>query len=710
MAQTSARGWLWTVFAAAACSPYAGQSRVLAGEDSPPTDVQDPPITDDRTPTDNGWPRTISAGKTEITVYQPQVESWESNRMHSRAAVSIRTAESALPVFGVIWLSARTDVDRENRLVALNDIQVERGSFPSRPDQAEELTSTVRQHLRTGGVYVALDRLEASLAVTRVESKHPKVQVRNDVPKILFSTTPAVLVLIDGQPVLRSVAGTSLLRVINTRALLLLAPRTGRYYFFMGGQWMTSTSPTGPWVAESEMGGSLALDLDRAREATAREGLVDLLQTSGTPLEDALARGLKPAVFTSTSAAELIQTDGAPKLEPISGTRLLEVTNSMSDIFMNTADQEYYVLLSGRWYRSPSLERGPWGFVPAKSLPADFAQIPENHPRGTVLASVPGTPESQEAIIANEIPQTARIDRRAAQLNVSYDGTPQWSTIEGTSLAYAPNSASPVIRVDPAHYYAVEGGVWFTASSPSGPWATATYVPETIYNIPPSSPVYNVTYVHVYDSTPDAVYEGYTPGYLGSYVTDDDVVVYGTGYVYPCWAEAVWIGSPWTFGFDVGWAPGFYWGFGWGYGVGLGIGYWPGMLFHPWWGPAGWGWGRRNVAVHNYHDANLYRSAWGRSVTGSDWERHAEGNRAAMPAQREGAVGHVYAGHDGQVYRTTPSGEWERNTGAGWQRSSPTRDLGRENKGRKLGGAHWQIFREGGGFRGGGFHGGGGRR
>jgi len=145
-------------------------------------------------------------------------------------------------------------------------------------------------------------------------------------------------------------------------------------------------------------------------------------------------------------------------------------------------------------------------------------------------------------------------------------------------------------------------------------------------------------------------------------------------------------------------------------GVGLAVGYWPGMSFHPWWGPAGWGWGRRNVVVRNYHDANVYRGAWGRGVVGSTWERNAENNRAAAPIRRPPGFNHAYAGHDGQVYRTTPVGGWERNVGAGWRPAAPTRELGGENSGRKKVDETWENFRGHGGFRGGGFHCGGGRR
>ena len=71
-----------------------------------------------------------------------------------------------------------------------------------------------------------------------------------------------------------------------------------------------------------------------------------------------------------------------------------------------------------------------------KSLPKGFAEIPENSPKAGVLVSVAGTAPAKEALIANAIPQTATITRSQAQLEVKYDGDPQFKDIEGTSLQY----------------------------------------------------------------------------------------------------------------------------------------------------------------------------------------------------------------------------------------------------------------------------------
>lgn len=216
--------------------------------------------------------------------------------------------------------------------------------------------------------------------------------------------------------------------------------------------------------------------------------------------------------MVSTQPAELLQTQGDPQVASIEGTELLYVINTENDIFVHTPSQDHFILLSGRWFKAQTM-MGPWQYVSGENLPADFAKIPATHPRASVLVSVPGTPQAKEALIANAIPQTATITRSAATLTVNYDSSLQFKSIDNTSLRYAVNTSTPVIRVDASSYYAVQNGVWFVATSAIGPWAVATSVPVVIYTIPVSSPLHYVTYVKIYGSTPEVVYVGYTPGY-----------------------------------------------------------------------------------------------------------------------------------------------------------------------------------------------------
>jgi hypothetical protein len=142
-----------------------------------------------------------------------------------------------------------------------------------------------------------------------------------------------------------------------------------------------------------------------------------------------------PEIVVRTAPAELIQTDGEPDYEPVAGTNLLRVKNSDTTILMDIGTQLNFILIAGRWYASPSLV-GPWKYVKGEDLPADFARIPSGSDLGDeVLASVPGTQEAKEAMLENQIPTTAEVDRKTVTVTVTYDGDPKFEAIEGTKMS-----------------------------------------------------------------------------------------------------------------------------------------------------------------------------------------------------------------------------------------------------------------------------------
>jgi hypothetical protein len=170
-------------------------------------------------------------------------------------------------------------------------------------------------------------------------------------------------------------------------------------------------------------------------------------------------------------------------------------------------------------------------------MPSDFALIPRNTEPSRVLASVPGTDEAEDAVLLAQVPTTVIVDRAQAeaQVKVSYDGEPQFKPIESTSLSYASNTQDKIIQVGDLYYLCFQG-VWFMSTTPQGPWKTADLVPQEIYTIPASSPVYNVTYV-TQTTTPSGETEASsTAGYLGMFIIGVAVgstVCYGSGYYYP---------------------------------------------------------------------------------------------------------------------------------------------------------------------------------
>ncbi|MFX5472299.1 hypothetical protein ABTD76_18500, partial [Acinetobacter baumannii] len=85
-------------------------------------------------------------------------------------------------------------------------------------------------------------------------------------------------------------------------------------------------------------------------------------------------------------------------------------------------------------------------------------------------------------------------------------------------LRVAENSNITVLQASNLKYYACDKGVWYISDNPNGPYAVANERPQDVDKIPPTNHAYNTRYVYVYESTPDYVYMGYTPGYLGNYV------------------------------------------------------------------------------------------------------------------------------------------------------------------------------------------------
>lgn len=515
-------------------------------------------------PNPDPWPRTLQLSGAQATVYQPQVESWQGNQLSFRAAVGVTHAGDTAKSFGVIWGTARTQVDREQRMVTLEDLTLTRSNFPTVSDNGADYMVQLQQQVSTRQPSISLDRLEASLAASGAQQPAAALPVRNDVPQIFTSNSPAILVPISGSPVVRPVPNTDFQRVLNTRAAMLSELGSGTWYLHVYDGWLQSNAITGPYAIAMKP----PMQIQAAVNTLAQQGQVDLLDGGNAQQKPSLANGA-PAIFVSTTPAELIVFKGQPNLEPIGNTSLLWASNTTADVIVDSTNNHYYVLLSGRWFTAPSLQ-GPWSFVASKELPTAFASIPPGSPAGIVLASVAGTPQAREAVIENAIPQTATVRLvNGPQFTPSYDGPPKLAPIAGTPLQYVVNSSAPVIRIDAYTWYALYVGVWFTAGSPNGPWIIATSVPEVIYTIPVSSSLHYVTYVRIYGTAPGVVYEGYTPGYLGTVVAPDGVVVYGSGYVYDPWIGTVYYPPPPTY--DVMAQPVYNPAVGWTYGFALGM-------------------------------------------------------------------------------------------------------------------------------------------
>ena len=77
------------------------------------------------------WPKEIVTDQLHVVLYQPQVDSWRDNRIEARSAVIVTHLGDPKQIFGVVSLAARTEVDRDTRVVTLEDIEVKGATFPT---------------------------------------------------------------------------------------------------------------------------------------------------------------------------------------------------------------------------------------------------------------------------------------------------------------------------------------------------------------------------------------------------------------------------------------------------------------------------------------------------------------------------------------------------------------------------------------------------
>ncbi|MFC5755642.1 SH3 domain-containing protein [Rhizobium sp. GCM10022189] len=659
------------------------------------------------------WPRsfTTNSGAT-LTLFQPQITDWRNfTEIDALIAAELTAKDGSKPIYGVIGVQGKTVADDDGDNVLITDVQATQIDFSTlgRKELAN-LALDVGKLMPTDPITVSQERLTASLAdYKRLNDVNG---IKSDPPLIVVSTDPAILVQTDGKEVLSPMKGVEGLQfIVNTNwDVFKTTDPDAAYYLRDDKSWLTAKTLDGVWSQVATLPDTFAKlpDDDNWKDAKAA--------MPPAPFAD----DKLPKVVHSDVPTEMLLFDGQPKLETVPGTGLKWASNTTSDVFYRDADRHWYILLSGRWFSSKSLD-GPWTFA-TPTLPADFQNIPEDAPYYQVRASVPGTSESAEARLKASIPQVARVSvDGSVTADVAYSGEPKFEPIDGTSLTYAVNSNEEVIKVGDA-YFMLKDGVWFTANSPNGPWTVAKAVPDEIYKIPPSSPVYNATYVRVYQTEPDAVWFGYTMGYLGAYLAWD-TFVYGTGWAYRPYWDFGWAGGYWpyyprpvTYGVGAFYNPayGTFGRYGYAYGpyrgIAGGAAYNPATgtyirggaiagpngqagfitAYNPRTGNAAFARGGSNIygrwgTAGVRHGGDFARMSGGQTANGGAVNWHTSAGNRGFVAGRQG--GDIYAGRDGNVYRKD-DGQWQKHTDNGWQDINRPNAEGLKQQGQNFATAH----------------------
>ncbi len=250
------------------------------------------------TTTTPSWPRVFDRNGTHVVVYQPQLKAWQRYReLVADTAVSI-TDKGQQPILGVISWHAQTITDQSAQTVYVSNIVVLDARFPSLdPAQAAATKKRVEQFYPTMTLTIGLPRMIASLE--HLNQPVRSVAASTQPPKILVSTVPAIVLLVDGKPVLAPIQGTTLQYVVNTNFDLFYD--NSDYYLLSGRTWLKAHELRGPWV------GTLKLPPDMANLPT-KQNWDEVLKA----VPPAARTGTPPNILFTDKPAELIAFSGKP--------------------------------------------------------------------------------------------------------------------------------------------------------------------------------------------------------------------------------------------------------------------------------------------------------------------------------------------------------------------------------------------------------------
>jgi hypothetical protein len=637
-------------------------------------------------------------------MYQPQIDDWKNFQdLTWRMAISM-TPKTGKTVVGVIEMKGNTSIDNVNKLVNITNLEVTGTYFPSldkaTADKMEQLFKTFVPPTFSASLYHLI-------ASTPKKEQPTGVQLNNEPPKIFVGYQPSILLSVNGEPVLSEVPSTNLKFVVNTEWPLFFDQGNSAYYVAVGQQWLTASSLDGQWAPTKK----LPPDFSKVPQDKQWSALKKFIPPAAN------AKGVTPNIFYSDKPAEVILFDGQPVYAQIPDTQLEYATNTNSVVFVNKPTRQFYFLTAGRWFSASDLQ-GPWTYATA-DLPPDFAKIPPSSPASGILASVPGTEEAKDAVLLAQVPTTMTVNAKdaAAKVKVNYAGDPKFEPIKGTSMEYATNTQDKVIKVGDMYYLCLQG-VWFMSPNAAGPWTTCTSVPQEIYTIPSSSPVYNVTYVTQTGNPDGTVTSNYAAGYLGTFILGaaaGAILADGTGYWWPpyCYGgfynpwPATYCGAYWGYGYHYGtpyydYNTGAYGWHGSAYGpygsATAGAGYNPytgtyarggtvstpygsrsaAQAYNPYTGTYAQTrqgsspnaqWGSSYVSRGNESATTGHYSTANGTVAGAET---SQGGKAAASSTKWGnsavgktSNGNMYAGHDGNVYKNTGNG-WEKYNNGSW--------------------------------------------
>ena len=341
------------------------------------------------------WPRDVSISNAALLIYQPQVNSWVDNKLDFRAAMAIKPTGATEETFGSVFATARTQVDKVERTVVFENLQITKLDFPTLAEPRCRISGRTAEATD----YQLEDDLARPAGGIARRSRDQGAAGRGEQ---YAAAGHRQLCAGDSGPDRRR---AGLEAGIRRRALPArhqqpradperrdraehLHPRLRRLAVVELDQ--------RPMVATARpAAGHAGEPPTRSRRPASSTCSTAARRRIPKP---SLANGV-PTIFLSQGPTELIVFKGQPDFVPIVGTQLLWASNTTNDVLIDTTNNNYYVLIVGTLVQGDGIDRAVdlrAGQRAAAGLRADSAGVARR--RG--IATVAGTPQAQEALIS----------------------------------------------------------------------------------------------------------------------------------------------------------------------------------------------------------------------------------------------------------------------------------------------------------------------
>ena len=181
-----------------------------------------------------------------------------ASRQHlvAYSAVSQRAKSGDKPAIGTIKIEAETQVSVPERLVSFQKMKIVEANFQTlQKEQIREITTEIDKAIPDDERVIALDRVLANLDKSQVIPKNVE-GVKADPPTIFFSTTPAVIMNLDGEPIWSPIKENDLKFAVNTNWDLFQYAPTNTLYLRNNDTWLKATDVKGTWSPAGKLPGS----------------------------------------------------------------------------------------------------------------------------------------------------------------------------------------------------------------------------------------------------------------------------------------------------------------------------------------------------------------------------------------------------------------------------------------------------------------------